>query len=123
MKRSKFVRNAALLMLATPIIPLVSCSSDADPAPPATPDPDAKDCLANGTTSSISTNHGRAIVVSKEDVENEVEMTYAIQGTGTHGHNVTISATQFASLKANQSIQVTSETGGGHTHAITVSCA
>ena len=60
---------------------------------------------------------------SKEDVEAEVDKTYSIQGTATHDHSLTISASEFASLKSNQSIQVTSAAGGGHSHAITVTCA
>ena len=81
------------------------------------------DCLANGTNANISSNHSHSLTVSMTDVQNAVDKTYAIQGSATHNHDVTISAANFTSLKNNTSIQVSSTSGDGHSHNITVSCA
>ena len=52
-----------------------------------------------------------------------VEKQYSIQGSSTHNHIVTISESNFSSLKSNQQIQITSTLDGGHTHSVSVSCA
>jgi len=122
MKRSDFIKKSiAFMSLGIPITIIAgSCSEDEE----VDPNNDPKDCLANGTNASISSNHGHSIAVSKTDVDDGVEKTYSIQGTSSHGHEVTITSTQFATLKNNQtSIQVDSTSGGGHSHSVTVSCA
>jgi hypothetical protein len=124
MKRIEFIKRTAIVAtLGLPLLTvLTSCSSEADPGP-APPSTDPKDCLANGTSSSIGSNHGHSITVSKTDVENGVEKTYAILGGASHNHDVVITAANFSSLKSNNSIQVTSASGDGHTHSVSVSCA
>ena len=122
MNRIEFVKQiGALVALGVPFLSISGCSTEVAPTPNS-PNPDPKDCLANGTSVSISANHGHSITVSKTDVDNAVEKTYSIQGSSTHNHSVTITVDQFNSLKSNQSIQIDSATGGGHTHTITVSC-
>ena len=116
---------------------LLACPSDTDetstPTPDAPPPPPADappgdappataNCLDNGTTIAISSNHGHALVVSKEDIAAGVEKIYDITGGAGHSHSVTISAAQFAELAGNTSIEVVS-TSAGHTHTCTVSCA
>lgn len=83
------------------------------------------DCLNAGTKVSISANHGHSLVVPKADVAAGAEETYVITGSAGHSHSVTLTATHFASLAANQQIVVTSTPadGAGHTHNVTVSCA
>jgi hypothetical protein len=80
------------------------------------------DCLANGTSASISDNHRHVLVVSKAEVMTATAHTYDITGQADHGHMVTISASAFAMLAANQSVMTVSTTGANHTHNITVSC-
>ena len=122
MKRKDFIKRAtALAVLGLPILSIASSCSTDDVSPNSTPDPN--DCLANGTSSSIGSNHGHSMTVSKTDVENGTEMTYAIQGSSGHNHQVTISAANFTALKNNNSIQVTSSSDDGHTHSVSVSCA
>ena len=72
---------------------------------PAPQPPGAKDCLANGTNSSISANHGHVLNVSKTDVQNGAEKSYSIDGSASHDHTVVITANNFDLLKTNQSIQ------------------
>ena len=114
-----------LAAMSVAVIPGVllfeSCSNkEEEPAPPA---PDPTDCLANGTKTTITANHGHTILVSATDVENAIEKTYAIQGSSAHPHSVIITAGMFSKLKTDKSIDVGSTSNSGHTHSINVSCA
>ena len=121
MDRKTFIRKTAgALLLAVPAYALLSCSSSSDDSNSTGGNPD---CLANGTNSSIGTNHGHSITVSSADVNAGVEKTYNITGNGNHSHSVTVSAGNFNTLKNNQQISVNSTSGDGHTHNVTISCA
>ena len=124
MKRNRFIKQlTALTIIGLPLLAISnSCSTNDNPTP-TPPPPGAKDCLANGTNSSISANHGHVLNVSKTDVQNGAEKSYSIDGSASHDHTVVITASNFDLLKTNQSIQVDSSMGGGHSHAVTVSCA
>ena len=93
----------------------------------ATPDSGGgtRNCALNGTTATIESNHGHVLMVLKSDVTAGVEKTYDITGTSTHAHSVTVTAANFATLQsnANGSLNLTSTSGGGHTHGVTVICA
>jgi hypothetical protein len=123
MKRSKFIKQVSSLMLiGVPLIGITgSCSKNVDPTP--RPPINDANCLANGTSANIGTNHGHTLTVSKTDVENAAEKSYAIQGTASHNHEVIITAANFSALRNNQSIQVISTSSDGHTHSVSVSCA
>ncbi|ETN96332.1 hypothetical protein [Zhouia amylolytica] len=129
MDRKSFIQKSlAAMFIALPAYAYLSCSSGSDdsgspsPNPDPTPDPSAN-CLQNGTNSSIGGNHGHTLTVSKEDVEAGTEKTYNIEGSADHNHTVIITASNFSSLKGNDSITVTSSSDDAHTHSITVSCA
>ncbi len=85
----------------------------------------AKSCTTNGTTVSIASNHGHVLMVSAADVTAGADKTYDITGSSAHSHSVTVTAANFTSLKNNpaMSVQVTSTSGGGHTHMVTILCA
>ena len=121
MDRKTFIKKVTgAMLISIPFYSILSCTdSDNDPAP----DIVDKNCLLNGTVSSVSANHGHSITVSKTDVELGVEKQYNIQGSANHNHAITVSVSDFASLKSNQQIQITSKSGGGHTHSVSVSCA
>ena len=123
MKRLEFIkRTAVFTALGLPLFSVLnSCTADTAPVPK--PPNDPKDCLANGTSTSIGSNHGHSLTVSKGDVENAIEKTYPIQGGASHNHDVTITTADFDLLKNNNSIQVASTSGDGHTHSVSVSCA
>jgi hypothetical protein len=70
----------------------------------------------------IGTNHGHELVVPLADVMAAVEVTYNIQGTSMHSHEVTLTAADFAMLQAGMVVMVTSSQGAMHDHAVTVSC-
>lgn len=124
MNRKTFItKTAGALLVAIPAYSLLGCSSSDDAETPPDLDPSGVDCLANGTSAAIGSNHGHAITVSKADVEAAVDKTYAIQGTSGHPHSCTITAANFNSLKAKTAISVTSTNDNDHTHSISVSCA
>lgn len=85
----------------------------------------AKSCTTNGTTATIGTNHGHTLTVSAADVTAGVDKTYNIMGTSDHAHMVTVTAANFTSLQNNPSgsVMLTSTSGGGHTHSVTILCA
>ena len=125
MNRKTFIKKTVGgLLLAIPTYALLNCSSSSDDSgsnnPPTGGNPD---CLANGTNSSISGNHGHNITVSTADVNAGAEKTYNIMASANHSHSVTVSVANFNTLKNNQQISVSSTTGNSHTHSVTVSCA
>lgn len=123
MNRLDFIKRiSTVAVVGLPIVALAnSCSTTVDPVNVTVSD---KNCLENGTNSSIGSNHGHELTVSKGDVNIGAAKTYNIAGSASHDHQVMISEANFASLKNNNtSIQVTSTSGSGHTHSITVSCA
>lgn len=110
----------ASIFFTGPIVSILSCSNnDGDPIPSG----GAKDCLVNGTSSSISSNHGHDLAVPISDIEAGIPKDYNIGGSAGHDHTVSVSTDNFSQLKSNNSISVTSSSGDGHTHQVTVSCA
>jgi hypothetical protein len=94
----------------------VSCTVTANPPPPAA-------CGNGARAIAISANHGHALVVSKADVTSGTPKTYAIKGTSSHTHSVTLTATHFATLASGKSIDVSSTNDAGHAHKVTIRCA
>ena len=82
-----------------------------------------RDCLANGTISVISNNHGHILTVPKTDVIAADWKSYSFTGNADHSHSVMVSSANFTTLKSNQQISVNSTSGDGHTHNATISCA
>ncbi|NKI27547.1 hypothetical protein HCG49_13335 [Arenibacter sp. 6A1] len=123
MDRKTFIqKTVGVMLVGIPAYTLLSCSSS-DNGTDTPPPTSQKNCLANGTVSSIGTNHGHSLTVSKTDVESGAQKTYSIQGSSGHDHQVTVTAANFSTLKNNNSISVNSTSGDGHTHSVTVSCA
>jgi hypothetical protein len=128
MDRKKFIKKVSnALLICIPIYSVMSCSSSDDEDGMAPGDDDdmtpSPDCLVNGTLSSIGSNHGHSLVVSKEDVDAGVDKEYSIQGSSDHSHAITVLAANFSTLKTSSKVVVTSTSGGGHTHSVTISCA
>ncbi len=80
--------------------------------------PAATSCSA----SAISGNHGHTLSIPLADLNSTVAMSYSIQGSADHAHQVTFSATQLAQLKAGQPVTVTSSTTNAHNHDLTEAC-
>ncbi|MDX1326599.1 MAG: hypothetical protein R3299_02765 [Arenibacter sp.] len=125
MDRKTFIqKTAGAVLLAIPVYSLIGCSSSDDGTDPQDPDPNSNgDCVANGTRTSIGSNHGHSLTVSKADVNAGTQKVYSIQGSSGHDHEVTLTSANFAALKNNNAISVTSTAGDGHTHSVNVSCA
>ena len=77
----------------------------------------------NGTVTTISSNHGHVLVVSKADVAAAQDITYHIMGAASHDHTVLITAAMFQTLEQNNGVMTTSTTTAQHDHPITVVCA
>ena len=69
----------------------------------------------------IVENHSHELTVTAEEVAAAVEVTYDIEGGGTHNHTVTVSAADFTALAAGETVMIESSMGT-HLHAITLSC-
>lgn len=126
MNRKTFIKKTAgAMLIAIPAYSLIGCSSSDNGSETPTPEEEESqaNCGDNGTISSIGSNHGHTLTVSKEDITAGAEKTYSIKGTSGHGHMVTLSTANFDSLKNNNSILVTSTNDSDHTHSVTVSCA
>jgi len=83
-------------------------------------------CAANGAKdTAIATNHAgslHALVVPMADFVTPAMKTYTIKGASAHDHSITLTAAQLTMLKAGTPVTVTSTTGNGHMHAVTVGC-
>lgn len=74
-------------------------------------------------TTTIGSNHGHTLVVPIADVNAGEEQTYDIEGSSGHVHLVTLTAAHFAQLAEGTPVTVTSTSGGGHSHSVTVRCS
>ena len=125
MDRKTFIKKTAgAVLIGLPVASIIGCSSSDDGSsnPDPMPQPQAN-CADNGTSSSIGSNHGHTLTVSKADVASGAAKTYSIQGSSGHDHSVTLTAANFTNLQNNTSITVTSSNDDSHTHSVTVSCA
>lgn len=125
MDRKTFIKKTTgALLVSLPVISLIGCSSDDTANGDPNIDPDQADCLVNGANAtSISSNHGHTLVVSKADIDAGAQKSYAIQGSSGHNHNITLTAANFNTLKTAKSINVESSRDSSHRHDVTVSCA
>lgn len=130
MNRKTFIKKTAVgVLFGIPAVSMLGCSGDdnGNGTPNPNPEPTAKSCVENGTKTSVATvqSHTHSLTVPKEDVSAAAEKTYNLSQSDNHNHQVTISATEFQTLKdsPNQSITITSTSQSGHTHNVTVSCA
>lgn len=80
-------------------------------------------CEADAPVETIATNHGHVLEVSQADVAAGTLKMYSIMGTSAHDHTVTVSPGNFTTLRAGNTVQLTSSSGSGHTHGITIVCA
>ena len=118
MTRNEFLRSVIGVGVgATAAAVLVGCGGDDGGSTAA----DDQPAMCTTPTASISANHGHSMTVSLADVEAGVEKTYAITGSSSHTHNVTISGAQMGQLMNGQTLNLTS-TSSGHTHTVTVQC-
>jgi len=119
MTRKTFVRLAVLSVIAA----LCSCKKSATTVD-AGPDAPAG-CTLTDATTIIADNHPHGphmLVVPSADVQAGVEKIYDIMGAAQHTHLVTVTAADFAILKAGGTVMETSTITLDHSHLITISC-
>ncbi|MEP2023790.1 MAG: hypothetical protein ABJH98_03830 [Reichenbachiella sp.] len=140
-RKSFLIKIGAAFLAGIPLVSLWSCSDnseDDDMDDNAEDDEEIDDesdeddtddsddtstsCVDNGTSSSISANHGHSLTVSKEDMAAGTAKTYSITGSADHAHDVTVTAENFTSLQSNSSVTIQSTTSG-HSHSVTITCA
>jgi hypothetical protein len=104
---------------------LLGCSDNGG-----SPDAALPSCPVNGVTPLIGSNHAppinHTISVPLADVMAGVDKMYVIQGNATHMHTLTVTAADFAILKANDSKAIRTlltTTTEAHFHTIVLSCA
>jgi hypothetical protein len=78
--------------------------------------------MCESVSGEVAMNHGHVVTIPAADVNAGAEMTYSIQGTSMHDHMITLSAADMTSLQGGGTVMVTSTTGSGHTHEVTVMC-
>ena len=85
----------------------------------------ANACMSKDPNEVIMTNHAmpHTFMLSVADTASTSDKTYSIKGASMHDHMITITGAMFAMLRNGMMISVTSTTGAGHTHVVTVSCA
>ena len=93
--------------------------SDAAPAPSPAPSPGG---VGSCSAVLITANHGHALSIPVADLTSAVAMSYNIQGSADHNHQVTFSPAQLASLRGGASVTVTSTTTLSHSHDLSETC-
>jgi hypothetical protein len=88
--------------------------------PPPTPAPPLP--AVCGATS-VSANHGHALIIPVADLDSMVNITYNITGTADHSHTILLTPAQLQSIKAKTAVQVNSSTDIAHFHEVTVNCS
>lgn len=76
---------------------------------------------ACGTT--IATNHGHKMTVTRAQAEAGVAKSYDIQGDSNHPHTVELTAAQMTLLAGGDPVTVESSNDANHSHSVTISCA
>jgi hypothetical protein len=124
MTRKEFLRLGAGAATVALVLPACDEGDDADSEATAEDGPadtGAGGCDA-GADATISGNHGHELTVPSADITAGAAATYGIQGSATHAHDVSLTADQMAQIAAGMSVNVTSSSGGGHTHQVTIAC-
>lgn len=79
---------------------------------------EANVCLRDLVIAEISLNHGHALEIPMADIIAGVEVTYDASGAAGHCHAVTLTAEDFATLRAGGSVTKISCNGGDHEFVI-----
>lgn len=80
-------------------------------------------CLPADAVISNNHNHTFELTLTSDMVANPSEVVVDIAGTGTHPHDVVLSAADIITLTGGGSVVVASSLVNGHTHDVTVVCS
>ena len=118
--RKQFIHVGVTTLVAAS---LGACASDdGDGEDAADSGDDDGGWCSSAATANIATNHGHSLSVPAGDINGGAAMDYGIQGTADHDHTVSLSADDMAMIAAGETVSVTSSSGGGHTHAVAITC-
>ena len=117
--RTEFLRNALVACIAG--ITGAACGGDDGGDPSNTGGSSSTGGGACGTT--IATNHGHKLTVTKAQAMAGTARSYDIQGDSEHPHTVELSAAQMTMLAAGDPVTVESSEDANHSHSVTISCA
>jgi hypothetical protein len=119
MKRRGFLKSSWGVAVAVPAFILCACGEDEGNGGSG----GSGGGMCSSTSANISNPHGHTLVIPIADVLAGESKTYDIQGSGDHKHSVAIGASNMVRLRDEKSLSITSSSGGGHTHAVSISCA
>jgi len=71
----------------------------------------------------IGRNHGHIFPIGMDDLRAGVEKTYDLSGTSGHRHTITVTAADFARVRAGELVRLASSREGGHIHRLLLACA
>jgi len=127
MDRREFIVGSAVATATIGLLTCVGCGDDdsndgedaATQTSTATDTTTTGDSTAPGLSASIAANHGHTLLIGAEALESTSDTEYTITG-GSHTHKVTVSTANFASLKAGETVKLTSTKDNAHAHSITL---
>lgn len=118
--RTEFLQGALVACFAG--VAAAACGGDDDGGEPSNTGGSSSSAGgACGTT--IATNHGHKLTVTKAQAMAGAAKSYDIQGDSDHPHTVELSAAQMTMLAAGDPVTVQSSNDANHTHSVTISCA
>ena len=121
MNRKTFIQETVgALILVAPYYSRMSCYNDNSTDVLAIDDPEATDWLENSANAkAISGNHGHTFSVSKVDIDNGIEESYAIQCSSGHNHTIVVTSAGFNTLKSAKTLKIESSRDNSHIHDVT----
>ena len=116
--RREFTLEAVLAILSGAVITISGCggSSYNSPSPPTTTMPPA----TGDKQGTISANHGHvATITGVQLTAGQAIVGLDIRGSANHTHTISLSASEVASIAANQRVSTMSTTNESHDHTVT----
>jgi hypothetical protein len=107
MNRREFTVEAALMLLGGATISISGCGG----ANPAASSPPLVDVVG-----AVSSNHGHAAVITAAQLGAGGGLELDIRGTSSHGHMLSLSAGELASIRAGGRVE--KDSSGNHTHTV-----
>jgi hypothetical protein len=112
MTRRKFAAESAWALLGAATVTLAGCGGGGAAANPA-----AASAPPTDRVGSISSNHGHTAVIVAAQLVTGGALELDLRGTSAHGHTVSLSATEVASIRAGARVEKESS-GSPHTHTV-----
>jgi hypothetical protein len=121
--RREFTLAAAMAALSGVVITISSAcgGGGSSPSAPSTPPPTSGGGGGGAAdkTGAIGSNHGHSAVITAAQLTAAGALTLDIRGSSDHPHTVILSASEVASIAANQRVSKESSTDSAHSHSVT----